>query len=341
MEFIRRDLKGALPRPEWWLVRPDEIINICSNVKKGKSEILAHTPGGFPVYGVTYGSERPARTINWPSASGSPHPEYYDGEGPQCIMIVGGIHGEEPEGTVTILNLISLMETGKDLRGEEHPEILELAKMYRLVLMPCVNMDGRAISPDCYVGAEREDFCDIVYTRLKDGTQLRWPQLKEYYPMPMDQVETLGTYYNSEGFNIQLDAAPGNIHTAEANALLKLAHRERADIFVNLHSDGVEHIIVNISMQYEENLKTVRAIRQQWLAIRNLEDHGDPTSTQTDIDHAVTLATGAPSFTFEFGLTAAPDHETLIREGYGILLAVLRYGKDHKFVDRAALVNKK
>ncbi len=76
MEFVRRELKGALPRPSWWLVRPDEIIAQCEKVKKGKKEIAAYTPGGFPVYAITYGPERPVeREINWPSATGSPRPE--------------------------------------------------------------------------------------------------------------------------------------------------------------------------------------------------------------------------------------------------------------------------
>ena len=86
MKFERRTLKGALPRPDWWLVRPDEIGKICESVKRGKCEVLAHTPGGFPVYAVTYGEPKKARALNWPSATGSPHPEYYAGEGPQTVM---------------------------------------------------------------------------------------------------------------------------------------------------------------------------------------------------------------------------------------------------------------
>ena len=31
MKFERRTLKGALPRPDWWLVRPDEIGKICES----------------------------------------------------------------------------------------------------------------------------------------------------------------------------------------------------------------------------------------------------------------------------------------------------------------------
>ncbi len=342
MEFVRRELKGALPRPDWWLVRPDEIIAQCENVKKGRKEIAAYTPGGFPVYVITYGPERPVeREINWPSATGSPRPELYTLPGPQCLMIIGGVHGEEPEGVMAVLNLMSLMETGKDLAGNPNPELVKLAENYRLILMPCINMDGRAISPDCYVGGKFEDFADLVYTRLKDGTQLRWPQLKEYYPMPMDQVERLGTYYNSEGYNIQLDAAPGNICTEEAKAILRVAAREHIDLFVNLHSDGCEHIIVSASLHYPVNIETCKAIRKVWLKVRGYDPETDYCpSTQTDIDNAVELATGAPSFTFEFGLTSAPSHERLVDEGYGILEAVFRYGVDNVFADRRKIAGK-
>ena len=344
MEFVRREYAGALPRPDWWLVRPDEIIAQCENVKKGKSEIVAHTPGGFPVYAVTYGEERPAaREINWPSATGSPRPELYAQSGKQCLMIVAGIHGEEAEGVITVLDLMHIMETGNDLRGFPQPELAALAENFRLVLMPCVNMDGRAISPDCYLGTTNDEFRRVVSTLLKDGTRLHWPALKEYFPMPMDQVAELGTYYNSEGYNIMHDAAPGNLRTEEAKGILRTAHRERIDFFLNMHSDGTEHFSLSDSLHYSVNKATYIAVSKEWMKLRG----HDPEvilggfSMQTDINCAVELATGAPAVTYEHGLKAeGATHASLLDEGLSVVEALFRYGKDHVLADRRKIVGK-
>ena len=344
MEFIRREYAGALPRPDWWLVRPDEIIAQCENVKKGKSEIVVHTPGGFPVYAVTYGEERPAaREINWPSATGSPRPELYAQSGKQCLMIVAGIHGEEAEGVITVLDLMHIMETGNDLRGFPQPELAALAENFRLVLMPCVNMDGRAISPDCYLGTTNDEFRRVVSTLLKDGTRLHWPALKEYFPMPMDQVAELGTYYNSEGYNIMHDAAPGNLRTEEAKGILRTAHRERIDFFLNMHSDGTEHFSLSDSLHYSVNKATYIAVSKEWMKLRG----HDPEvilggfSMQTDINCAVELATGAPAVTYEHGLKAeGATHASLLDEGLSVVEALFRYGKDHVLADRRKIVGK-
>ena len=344
MEFVRREYAGALPRPDWWLVRPDEIIAQCENVKKGKSEIVAHTPGGFPVYAVTYGEERPAaREINWPSATGSPRPELYAQSGKQCLMIVAGIHGEEAEGVITVLDLMHIMETGNDLRGFPQPELAALAENFRLVLMPCVNMDGRAISPDCYLGTTNDEFRRVVSTLLKDGTRLHWPALKEYFPMPMDQVAELGTYYNSEGYNIMHDAAPGNLRTEEAKGILRTAHRERIDFFLNMHSDGTEHFSLSDSLHYSVNKATYIAVSKEWMKLRG----HDPEvilggfSMQTDINCAVELATGAPAVTYEHGLKAeGATHASLLDEGLSVVEALFRYGKDHILADRRKIVGK-
>jgi len=338
MEKTRREVKGALPRPSWWQCRNEEIEAACKAVKKGNWEVIAHSPGGFPLYAVTYGEPAPQTPLNWPSATGSPRPELYADNRQQVIMIVAGIHGEEPEGGITVMNLISAIETGTDLRGVPQPKLASLASAYRLVLVPCVNPDARSIAPDCGLGSQFEDFAEVVYTRLADGTQLRWPQLKEYFPMPMERVARLGTYYNSEGVNIQLDASPANIRSPEAAALLKLADRERIDIFLNLHSDGSPHLVSPSALNYPGNINVFREIRRAWLAKRGVEPGPEPGfDNQTDINAAVTLSTGAVPITFEFGLLQAKSHGQLLMEGYDFLETVFEYGLGKPFAPRRTL----
>lgn len=314
------------------------------NVRNGKLDIVARTPGDFPVYAVTYGPEPgPQRIVNWPSATGSPHPEVYSNNDPQVVMIVGGIHAEECEGIVAISNLISLLEKGVDHRGVARPHLVELCSHYRLILMPCINMDGRAVAPDCLNSCTKADYPPIL-TILKNGELLKWPDLKEYFPMPMDQVAQLGTYYNSDGYNIMLDCAPGNIKTAEARAILQLADKERIDCFMNLHCAGEGNFIVPPSfLNYPANLNTIYEINCIWNKKMGLPIDDIPkeaSNGQSDINIAVTLATGAAAFTVEFGACTPEPFENKLEHGYEIIESTLEYGLEHKLASRRAIMGR-
>ena len=98
--FPKLEISYLEPRPAWWKVRPEEIMETCRNVRKGRSEIIAETPGGFPVYAVFYGTfDDPAHQTNWSAGSASGKPELYTGSGPrpQTVLWCSGIHGAEAE----------------------------------------------------------------------------------------------------------------------------------------------------------------------------------------------------------------------------------------------------
>ena len=96
MEMKRYELKGVGPRPDWWLVRPDEIERVCRSAVKGKCTQEAVTPAGFPVFRLVYGDYTGSGSAtNWSSALGSRNPACFgrqEGE-PQTIMMLGGIGG--------------------------------------------------------------------------------------------------------------------------------------------------------------------------------------------------------------------------------------------------------
>ena len=126
--LTQRKIAHTFERPaQWWRVRVPEIIEDVNAVKKGHVEVLTHTPGGFPVYAVTYGKKLPQRKVNWPSLTGSKHPEYYSNTAQQTLMFIAGIHAEETEGVMTLSNFISLMEKGVDHRGKTNQHLLDLA----------------------------------------------------------------------------------------------------------------------------------------------------------------------------------------------------------------------
>ena len=120
LKFKPFEIPNLEPRPDFWKVRPNEIIDVCKSVKRGHSEIIATTPGGFPVYAVFYGdfTEAPPQT-NWSAGSSSTTYKSYVGDKPdkQTILFCAGIHGAEAECVAAAVNLIQMLETGKDFRG--------------------------------------------------------------------------------------------------------------------------------------------------------------------------------------------------------------------------------
>ncbi|MBP3406680.1 MAG: hypothetical protein J6N18_11300, partial [Kiritimatiellae bacterium] len=49
-------IPGLERRPDFWKVRVDEIMDICSKAKKcARKEIICRTPLGYPVYALFYG----------------------------------------------------------------------------------------------------------------------------------------------------------------------------------------------------------------------------------------------------------------------------------------------
>ena len=122
--------------PDFWKVKPSEIVDLCSNVTKGRSEVIATTPAGFPIYAYFHGDlSEPAPQTNWSAGNSSSAISAYLGEKthPQTIMLLAGIHGSEPEGTAAAMNMIRMLETGKDFRGLADSTFLALASNYSLI----------------------------------------------------------------------------------------------------------------------------------------------------------------------------------------------------------------
>lgn len=241
-------IPGLEERPDFWRVRTGEIIEECASVEVGRAEVITYTPLGYPVYAVFYGdfSEPPPQS-NWSAGSVSNSWKSYYGtqEHKQTILLIAGIHGAEPESGVGALNLIRMLETGKDYRSKAAPELLELVSRYRLIIVPCANMDGRALSPDHLRNIDHHTFRIASQGAWLNGSKVGWRGSKEWFPLPLDRVSYPGGYPNSEGYNIMHDCTPGDIRTTEARALLKLASRWRVDAVLNGHSYEYAPSVIN------------------------------------------------------------------------------------------------
>ena len=111
-------------------------------------KVIGTSAGGRPIHAVVYGKPRQGSgTTTFSGSLGFGNVRAYRGPDHEKTVYMGmsSVHGGEFEGIVGTVNLISAIETGKDLRGKEWPEITAIvAKLDRLILVPIVNPDGRA-----------------------------------------------------------------------------------------------------------------------------------------------------------------------------------------------------
>lgn len=351
----RRVLSGLEERPDFWRVRTDEIMGLCKNVRKGTSQVIAETPAGFPVYAVMYGdfSDKPPQS-NWSAASSSgTWKSYYQRTGkPQTVLFCAGIHGAEAESVAAAVNLIQMLETGKDFRGKTDPELLELISKFRLIILPCVNMDGRAISPDHLRKTSYETFRKASQGQWPDGRPIQWRESKEYFPLPLDAVAWPGGYPNSQGFNIMHDACPGHVRTAEARGVLQLIERCQVDMLLNGHScESAPSILFPSKFNYPSHVVRGNELAKKindafYQAGLRTNPAGAPRNGNTfNLNTLATLASGTLTLTLECCVSTLnpvknPNVYTfdqMMEPNFVALKVILQDGLREPFVDRAAL----
>lgn len=352
-KFQPYEIKNLEERPHFWRVRPAEIIQQCRTVKKGRSEIIATTPGGRPVHAVFYGDfSEAAPQTNWSAGSSSTTWRTYVGAKPdaQTIMFCAGIHGAEAESVAAAVNLIELLETGKDFRGKTDEELLALVRKYRLIVIPCANMDGRAISPDHLRGVDYETFRAVSQGTWKDGSLIGWRGSKEYFPLPLDRVAYPGGYPNAAGVNIMHDAAPGDVLSDEARGLLKLVARWRVDLLLNGHSCEyapfmIAPSILNYPANVERGLELVQKVNDAFLAagLRTAPANPPKPTNTLNLNNLATMSSGALALTLECSVshnkpkdpTVTYTFDQLMEPNFIMLKVMMKEGLEKPFIDRS------
>jgi predicted deacylase len=344
MEFERYEIPGLAPRPAWWQVRNEEIIAAAQGAKKGQAFEIARSVCGFPVHAVAYGPPRAKPgTATWASASNSRNPAAYktNEEGPQVVMIVCGTHAAEVEAVAGAVNLLALLETGKDLRGQARPKLVELAAKYRLLIVPCLNMDGRAITPDHLKGATEAQALIANQGAWKDGRPIGYPECKEWAPLPLDRVAHPGGYPNGDGYNIQHDADPAHSQTKEAAGLVKLVSDEQADLVLLMHSHEIGGQVLGAPLlDYPLHVERTHAYKQrvfdalQAAGLRPGPVHKKDQRGGLCLNCSCTMASGALAVTFEQGYMADYSFEEALETFYLTVETFLEWGQKERFSPR-------
>ena len=134
--------------PSFWVGDVAGLAQRLAKLEIGQVEQIAVSPGGRLLHLVTYGAkEEVPHRANFNSAIGGRDPASYMDKGARkrpVIYLVGPVHGHEVEGLTGLVNLIEIMETGRDLRGKDQSALQALGRRCRLLILPCGNPDGVA-----------------------------------------------------------------------------------------------------------------------------------------------------------------------------------------------------
>ena len=334
--------------PDFWKTTWEEVNAFLDTLRRAQVWELGSSQGGHPLRALAYGEAEPLpRRTTYSSAMASGHPEdFYDRTKRQkpVLLIIGALHAAEIEGTVACLNFAQVMETGEDLRGRAWPGLRELAEQLRVVLVPLPQPDGRRRSPvRNLIGGSVDDLYYYGQGRLKSGEILRWPECKRLQPIPLEEMEFLGGYYNDAGVNIQHDDFFG--HPApETRALVDLVQAEIPDGVMTLHSCGSgpffiapENFLSPACQFHQVQIAALVAERHRREGLR--PGGGARTAPQGGFYFHTALhhTSGALPLLFEFphGLEMKPfSFDEILDVGLGLFEEVMHYGVNCRYWPR-------
>jgi hypothetical protein len=300
--------------PDFWIGDVKDLPGRWEKLKVGQVKTIATTPGGRPVHLISYGEfEKVKHIANFNSAIGAWEPSAYMDKAARkkpVVYFVGPVHGHEVENLTGLVNLIQVMETGKDLRGKDQSELRRLGQQCRLLIVPAGNPDGIArFKPRTLQGMQLSDLLFWGQGTWSDNSFCRWPHAKRQHPMKGKNTGFLGCYFNDAGINPMHDEffAPMG---PEAPAILHVAREEGPDLAVSLHSYDFAPAVYRPTYVTTEVQKDVLSLARKYypLLTRRSLPHGKPFRVTTEggerpkpfnLTSALYHISGATSFTFE------------------------------------------
>jgi hypothetical protein len=317
--------------PAFWITTEDGVAKFLNErLKRGSREIIGRTAGKREIRAVLYGKPRQSEgTTTFSGSLGFRDVTAFIGPDHEkrVYMAMAAVHGGEWEPIAGMVNLIAVLETGKDLRGKTWPGITEAAgKLDRIILIPIVNVDGRARIPLRMLADRGSDFFVQEYFNTggwPNGKLIGWPQVKQFIPLDFSRTQFPGGYPNDAGVNIQHDDFFSTRRQPETQALLDLTSRERPDLILNMHTGAAfieplrPFIEPSLIPAWEQYFRRVRS-RLAAMGLQHSSDPaiaGDPSKkslNRFNLDTALNLNSGALAFVVE---SPAHSFSTSKRDG--------------------------
>ena len=327
--------------PDFYKSTLSDLEAELKSIQRGKTEIIATSPGKLPVHAVYYGEKEDFQSLaNYNSAVAARNPAYYakkDSSSKPVVFFLGPVHGQEVEGLVGLVNLIHIAETGMDHRGKEWGSLKRKLDMCRVVIVPCGNPDGRRRCPyDSFLGLPTEIMTKYGQGTRKDGSSWGWPGAKSVHPME-GNVGILGAYFNDKGINMMHDDFFSPM-AEETRAILDIARTEVPDMTVSLHShenkprilqssyqpwfmkQRIDQLIRQLNQRYEK--EGIPYYPSDWLGQPSVEDKEFPPRSSFNLISALHHVSGTMAFTFECSHGCLPDGKSEPMVSYADILDI-------------------
>lgn len=206
--------------PNFWLAKPEQGLPFIQSLQAASTRFIGQSAGGHDIIAIEYGAKEPldattnnlhgviASSVAPPDPTDIFHSAFYGSKRREkpVLAIQGGIHGGELTGTVAILNLCQVIETGEDLRGKSWPRLQQLARATRLAMIPWLNMDGALRWPIPNTSGIATELAAVCTHGIrKDGEKYAYPAHKALSHIPPEETSFMGTYFNDNGVNLQYD----------------------------------------------------------------------------------------------------------------------------------------
>ena len=327
--------------PAFYKSKLSDIEHEIQQLKKGKAETVATSPGGLPVYAVYYGKKEDFHSqANYNSAVAARNPAFYaqkDSSTKPVVFFIGPVHGQEAENIVGMVNLIHIAETGKDYRGKDWSGLQSKLEQCRVIIIPCGNPDGRKRCPyDSFAGLPTRIMTKYGQGTRTDGSLWGWPAAKSLHPMKGD-VGILGAYFNDDGINPMQDEFFKPM-AEETAAILEIARTEAPDLTVSLHSHEYEPMILQpsyVAMFMKERVNDLARrlnerykkaglphLPDEYIWKPQADDPDFPPNVTFNLISALHHISGTMPFTFECSHGSTSDNPRAPKVSYDEILDI-------------------
>lgn len=191
--------------PEFWPATQDQYRELLERLCPGEYEAIGRSAGGREIWAA--------------------HLELQPGA--PIGAIVGGMHGHEAQGPASCCNLLSILKTGRDLKGRAWQGF----DCINWAIIFCLNPDGRARMPNSFVGLSVKDV-----TNYDSGLELDGQRRQRTGDVDPEQMLILGGLFNDAGVDILRHGHLADDVSPERRAALEFVARVRPAVCLELHA---------------------------------------------------------------------------------------------------------
>jgi hypothetical protein len=191
--------------PDFWPADEAAYRRLLEALCPGEFQAIGHSAGGREIWALRHAPKANRATL----------------------AVVGGMHGHEAQGPASCFNLLSVLKTGRDLKGQEWPGLADV----NWAIIFCLNPDARARMPNSFVGLSVEDVRNYDSGLMADGH-------RKNFRGDVDPAETLilGGLYNDAGVDLIQHGELSDAVSPEREAALAFMAKVRPAVCLELHA---------------------------------------------------------------------------------------------------------